>query len=419
MIFHMDIDHCYAQIEEMKYPGLRRVPMAVGGRKEIRHGIILARNNMAAGYGVKTGETLREAEKKCPGLLIMPPSYEDYVYYTGLVKDIYRSYSDRVESFGLDEAWIDYTGCGNLLGGPLHAAEEIRRRVKRETGLTVSAGVSWNKVFAKLGSDLKKTDGPCVISRDNFRNVVWPLPVERLLYAGPSSVRQLHAAGIRTIGELAAFPRSILKWKMGAAGEILHDFASGNDSAAVESLESGTPDSVSFSLTLLRDVHTAEEMKPVCRVISEIISFRLRRNGLTAGRLTVFFRSADLVPHARGCRLSQRTSVSADLAAAAWEILEQIREKNVIRSFGLSAESLASDTGFRQISLLEDEKHHEQVRRTDLVMDRIRERYGYDAVRMAGTAADADLWKNAAGMEHEIHPSGYFRGRRMRADGTV
>lgn len=419
MIFHMDINHCYAQIEEMKYPELRRVPMAVGGRKELRHGIVLARNAAAARYGVKTGETLMEADRKCPGLLIIPPSYEDYVYYAGLVREIYREYSDRVEPFGLDEAWIEYTGSRKLFGDPLRAAEEIRRRVKRETELTISAGVSWNKVFAKLGSDLKNPHGPCVISRRNFRDVVWPLPVEKLLYAGPSSVRRLHAAGIRTIGELAAFPRPLLKWKMGAIGEILHAFACGEENAPVARAGTVPADSVSFSLTLLRDVRTAEEMKPVCRVVSEMITSRLRRDGLAAGRLAVFFRTDGFVPYARERRLPQKTSVSADLAAAAWELLGQIRGENAIRSFGMTAGSLSADAGIRQISLLEDEKHHEQERRTDLAMDAIRNRYGYDAVWMAGTAADAALWRNAAGMEHEIHPMGYFRGRRMHADGTV
>lgn len=167
VIFHIDINHCYAQIEEMKQPHLRDVPMAVGGHEEKRHGIILAKNDLAKAAHVMTGESLREAKEKCPDLLIIPPSYDDYIYYTGLVKDIYRQYSDHVEPFGLDEAWIDYTDSRKLYGEPVKTARLIQDRVEKEIGLTVSVGVSWNKAFAKLGSDMKKPRGMTVITRDN------------------------------------------------------------------------------------------------------------------------------------------------------------------------------------------------------------------------------------------------------------
>ena len=168
IIFHSDINHCYAQIEEMKYPELREIPMAVGGHEEKRHGIILAKNDLAKKYKIKTGESLREAKKKCPDLLIIPPSYDDYIYYTDEVKKIYQDYSDHVESFGLDEAWIDYTDSQNLFGDPKTIATKIQQRVRKEIGLDVSIGVSWNKVFAKLGSDMKVKDGPYLDDIDNL-----------------------------------------------------------------------------------------------------------------------------------------------------------------------------------------------------------------------------------------------------------
>ena len=225
VIFHIDINHCYAQIEEMKYPALRDVPMAVGGHEETRHGIILAKNDLAKKYGIKTGESLREAREKCEDLLIIPPSYDDYIYYTGEVKKIYRRYSDHVESFGLDEAWIDYTDFAKLFGDPENIVRKIQTEVKREIGLDVSAGLSWNKIFAKLGSDRKKPDGPAVITRDNYQETVWPLPASDLLYVGPATTRKRLARGIHTIGELAVYPQKYLKKAMGAAGVMISVFA--------------------------------------------------------------------------------------------------------------------------------------------------------------------------------------------------
>ena len=182
-IIHSDINHCYAQIEEMMYPELRNVPMAIGGHEEDRHGIILAKNDLAKKYHIKTGESLRDAFQKCPELLIVPPHYDDYLFYTEEVKRIYREYSDKVESFGLDEAWIDITGTEKLFHKTaMELAEEIQRRVFKELGLTVSMGLSFNKVFAKLGSDLDKKQGLAVITRYNFKDMVFPIPFADILY---------------------------------------------------------------------------------------------------------------------------------------------------------------------------------------------------------------------------------------------
>ena len=181
VIFHADINHCYAQIEEMKFPKLREVPMAVGGHEESRHGIILAKNDLAKKFNIKTGESLRDARRKCKDLLIIPPHYEDYIYYTEQVKEIYREYTDKVESFGLDEAWCDYSESVRLFGDGLKMASTIQKRVLEEVGLTISIGVSYNKIFAKLGSDMIKPSGLVSITRANFKEVVWPLPVGDLL----------------------------------------------------------------------------------------------------------------------------------------------------------------------------------------------------------------------------------------------
>ena len=196
VIVHSDINHCYAQLEEMRDPSLRNIPMAVGGSEEKRHGIILAKNDLAKTYGIKTGESLRQAKAKCPQLLIIHPDYDSYMYYTEKVKDIYRQYTDQVESFGLDEAWMDLTHSQLLFGDGIELAQKIQDEVYQKLGLTVSMGVSFNKVFAKLASDLFKHKGFALITEDNFQQMVWPLPVEELLMVGSRTKKKLNKMGI-------------------------------------------------------------------------------------------------------------------------------------------------------------------------------------------------------------------------------
>ena len=221
VIVHSDINHCYAQIEEMLHPELRQVPMAVGGHEEMRHGIILAKNDLAKAFGVKTASTLREAKKACPQLVIIHPHYDDYLYYTSEVKNIYREYTDRVESFGLDEAWIDLTHSSQVFGDGISVARKIQKRVREELGLEVSMGVSYNKIFAKMGSDLKKKMGFSIITQDNYQDVLWPLPIEDLFYVGYRTAPKLKARGMSTIGDLAKKEPAYLRSFLGKMGEVL------------------------------------------------------------------------------------------------------------------------------------------------------------------------------------------------------
>ena len=257
-IIHSDINHCYAQIEEMMYPELRNVPMAIGGHEEDRHGIILAKNDLAKKYHIKTGESLRDAFQKCPELLIVPPHYDDYLFYTEEVKRIYREYSDKVESFGLDEAWIDITGTEKLFHKTaMELAEEIQRRVFKELGLTVSMGLSFNKVFAKLGSDLDKKQGLAVITRDNFKDMVFPLPVADILYIGKATSSQLNERNIYTLGDLALSSKEYIKSFLGKNGEMVWLFANGYDTLSVNSSQQVIK-SVGNGITAKHDIHTIE-----------------------------------------------------------------------------------------------------------------------------------------------------------------
>ncbi len=414
-IFHIDINHCYAQIEEMKFPELRNVPMAVGGHEETRHGIILAKNDLAKKYGIKTGESLREAKQKCSDLLIIPPSYDDYIYYTSLVKEIYRRYSDHVESFGLDEAWIDYTDSVSLFGDPLKMAVQIQKEVHDEIGLDVSVGLSWNKIFAKLGSDMKKKDGPAVITRENYRETVWPLPASDLLYVGPATTRKLRQRGIYTIGELAVYPRRFLKKAMGIPGEMISVFANGGDTSPVaENFYRSPVKSVGNSMTMVHDVDNLEDLRPVYYVLCEAVASRMRDHGMEGDVISISLRSSGLDWYGCERKIDQKTDVSMVILHTAMRLVEELYDfEKPLRAVGVSVSGLRPSCLRRQLSLFEDEAAYEKARMTDLVMDEIREKYGYYAVQRACTAVDRELTAFNVKDEHTVHPIGYFQGRKM------
>ena len=415
VIFHIDINHCYAQIEEMKFPHLREVPMAVGGHEEKRHGIILAKNDLAKAAHVETGESLREAKKKCPDLLIIPPHYDDYIYYTGLVKEIYRQYSDKVESFGLDEAWIDYTDSEKLYGDPEKTAKLIQNRVYQEIGLTVSVGISWNKAFAKLGSDMKKPFGLTAIRRDNYQTLVWPLPAEDLLYVGPATARKLQTRGIMTIGDLAVYPTSILHHDLGIAGDMIQHFARGEDPSEVASWGASAPiKSVGNSMTLVHDVSSYEEVKPVFWMLCEAVASRARDAGMEGNVVYVSLRSASLAWAGRQMKLDRMTAISDEIMNAVELLVHMMWHERVpLRAVGVTLGGLKEASSFHQLSLFEDDSRYEASRKCDLAMDEIRERYGFDSVKRMCTIVDRDLTDFNVKADHTVHPVGYFQGRKM------
>lgn len=221
VILHCDLNNFFASVELLSRPEWKQVPMAVCGSVEARHGVILAKNEPAKRYGVKTAETLWEARRKCPQLITVPPHPDQYRIFSRRAHRVYERFTDRIEPFGIDECWLDVTGSVPLFGSGEEIAHAIRRAVKEELGLTVSVGVSFNKVFAKLGSDLKKPDAVTVIRRAEFQKLLWPLPVETLIGVGKSTLRILHGMGVITIGDLAQAPLSTLRAALGKNGEQL------------------------------------------------------------------------------------------------------------------------------------------------------------------------------------------------------
>ncbi|HHU28486.1 TPA: DNA polymerase IV [bacterium] len=409
VILHCDINHCYAQIEEMKFPQLRNVPMAVGGHEESRHGIILAKNLLAKKFKIKTGETLRDAKRKCPELVIVHPNYDDYLYYTEKVKDIYREYTDKVESFGLDEAWVDLSS-SSIFGSGEEVAKIIQKRVLEEIGLTISIGVSFNKVFAKLGSDLIKPSGLVVITRENYKETVWPLPVEDLFYVGKATKRKLEVMNINTIGELANTGVEVLRKRFGKMGEVLWGFANGYDLSNVTHIDYQREiKSVGNSVTAIRDIINYEDAKIVFYVLSESVASRLKESGLKGYVVSISLRNNKLEWFTRQQKRDIPTNISKEIMETTLELLKNNYDFSIpLRSIGISVSMLVPDDYPSQMSLFINEEERDKAKRIDETLDKIRNRFGHYSIHRACVLLDSKLTGFSPKEDHIIHPVSYF-----------
>lgn len=412
-IIHSDINHCYAQIEEMMYPELRNVPMAVGGHEEDRHGIILAKNDLAKKYHIKTGESLRDAFQKCPELLIVPPHYDDYLFYTEEVKRIYREYSDKVESFGLDEAWIDITGTEKLFHKTvMELAEDIQRRVFKELGLTVSMGLSFNKVFAKLGSDLDKKQGLAVITRDNFKDMVFPLPIADILYIGKATSSQLNERNIYTLGDLALSSKEYIKSFLGKNGEMVWLFANGYDTLSVNSSQQVIK-SVGNGITAKHDIHTIEEAKIVLSMLAESVAKRLRQSNKLGSVISIGMRYKDLQGLSRQKRVDTPTNIAQEILDMGMILLRDNWNMAIpLRSFSISVSSLVEkETYAYQMSLFNtanEEDRYEQLHLEEVIQE-IKERWGEKSIKYGHSLLDEELSDFSTQLGMDIHPPGFLR----------
>jgi len=411
-VLHADMNNCYASIEMLHHPKLRGHPIAVGGSVEQRHGIILARNYEARPYGIKVGQALWEARQKCPDLIIVPPDYDKYMRFSRLFRDILSDYSPLVEPFGLDESWLDVTGCPRHGGDGEKIANEIRERVKEELGITVSVGVSYNKIFAKLGSDIKKPDATTVITEDNFRDVVWHLPTEDLLGVGRATKAKLTAYGVKTIGDLARSDPAILKSWFGKWGLFLHTYANGWDSSPVaESGMESVIKSVGNSTTCPRDLENDDDAHIVFQNLAESVASRMREQGLMAKTVQISLRSNDLYWFERQMALPQPTHISTELCATAMKLLRQNwKWEKPLRSIGIRGTNLVPIDRLRQLSLFEDEQRREKAEKMEFAIDDIRRRFGHYAIDRALLLLDEKLGKLNPKADHVIHPIGYLNG---------
>ena len=409
-ILHIDMNSCYASIECLHHPEIRHLPVAVGGDVEARHGIILAKNELAKRAGVKTGEALWQAKQKCPDLVIVPPHYQLYLRFSRMARAIYAEYTDLIEPFGLDEAWIDVTGSG-IFGDAVEIAETIRKRVKFELGITVSIGVSFNKIFAKLGSDYKKPDAVTVFGKDDYREKVWPLPVEELLYVGPATTRKLRARCIRTIGDLAQTDPSLLHSWLGKMGYVLHAFANGNDPSPVAPLgEEAIIKSIGNSTTTPRDLTCEEDVNIIFYVLAESVAARMRENGFRAKTVQISLRDTDLFSFERQCKLESPSCLASELHDAGMRLLrDHYRFRKPLRSVGIRGMDLVPIQTAMQLNFFEDPVRREKRKQLEVAVDELRRRFGHAAVSRAVTMCDPSLGTINPKDDHTIHPVGYFK----------
>ena len=392
IILHSDINACYASIELLFAPSLAGKPMAVGGDEEKRHGIILSKTEEAKRAGVKTGMTIWEARQLCPELTVLPPRFDRYIYFTREVQKIYSRYTDRREPFGLDESWLDLTGCISVRDGE-SAAKEIGLRVKNELGLTVSVGVSWNKIFAKLGSDYRKPDAVTVIGRDVYRQIVWPLPAGELLFVGRATNSRLAELGIRTIGELAQADPDMLRLRLGRSGVMLHSYANGWDASPVLRAGEYPPaKSIGNGTTPVRDMRSLADAMPVIVSLCESVGARLRRAGALGRTVTLELRSADLSWRSHRMRLAYPTDCDRELMDAALKLLgEAWRWPAALRGMAVCAEELVPGGTPEQADMFTDYVNRESQRRLDSAVDHLRCRFGGRAVQRGAVFADPDM----------------------------
>lgn len=393
-ILHSDLNSFYASVEIRNNPTLADKPVAVGGDEQARHGIVLAANPLAKQYGIRTAETLWSARRKCPDLVIVPTHFDEYHRFSQAVRQIYLDYTSQIEPMSLDEAFLDVTGSRELFGDGETIAQTIRTRVKEELGLTVSIGVSFNKIFAKLGSDYKKPDAVTIFSRENYQELVWPQPVGNLLYVGKATAAKLAGIGIHTIGELAAADPAALQMLLGRMGPTLHDYANGRDETPVaEYVNREQAKSIGNMITAPRDIRTPVDADLVLWPLCENVAHRLRRHGMCAGSVSLYIRDIQLVTHTRQCQLTPPTWLARELMEHARGLLARhYKWKLPIRTLGVTAGDLVpADQVSLQLDLDGTAEKRDKFERIERAMDGLKDRYGSAAVRRGTELLDPKL----------------------------
>ncbi len=382
VILHSDLNACYASVECMLDPTLRGKPVAVAGSVENRHGIILAKSQEAKLCNIKTGEAVWQAKLKCPDLILIEPHFDEYIKYSSLVRDIYRRYTDLIEPFGLDEAWLDVTASQYLFGTGREIADKIRETVKFELGLTVSIGVSFNKIFAKLGSDLKKPDAVTEITKADFKKMLWDLPANEMIGIGRSTYKKLLSFGVHTIGELAECDRSWLVKQFGKCGGELWLFANGLDTSRVKPDGYRTPvKSVGHGITCSADLVDASEVWRVFLSLSQDVNRRLSEYELKATGVQISIKDCNLFCRQFQKKLDIPTRSASEIARAAIELFQQSYAWNYdVRAVTVRAIDLIDENAPAQLDLFTDTSKHEKIQKIDDTVLSLRKRFGKNII---------------------------------------
>ena len=424
-ILHSDCNCFYASVELLHHPELRGKPVAVGGDPEARHGIVLTADYTAKRRGVKTGMALWQAREVCPDIVFLPPRMDLYLRFSKMAQDIYLEYTDKREPYGIDESWLDVTDSVSLKGDGYHIAQEISNRMKKELGITVSIGVSFNKIFAKLGSDYKKPDAITTMNKDEYRDKAWPLPVSDLLYVGRATNSKLYGMGIRTIGDLAKTEEPLLVRNLGKMGSILWAFANGYDDSPVKLENTSAPvKSVGNSTTTPKDMETDEDVKIVLYILAESVAARLRENGFRCRTVEISIRDKDLFYFSKQVKLKNASNITREIAEAGYKIYKESYRlpadeqelknsrpefyQKPLRSIGIRGTDLVTDYFWEQLDMFMDPQAREKQMKMDAAVDNIRKRFGFYSIQRGLMYQDRILSACDAKSDHTIHPHGYF-----------
>ena len=382
-ILHCDMNNFYASVECMLDPALKKYPVAVCGSVEERHGIVLAKNYKAKAFQVQTGDAVWQAQQKCPGLVVIPPHYEEYIKYSKLARNVYERYTDQVEPYGMDECWLDITGTRSLFGSPEKIANEIRETIKFELGLTISVGVSFNKIFAKLGSDMKRPDAVTIIPKDSFREKIWGLPAADLLGVGRATQRVLNNYGIHTIRDLATTNPEFLRSQLGKNGVALWNYANGNDLSLVARKDFVSPmKSVGHGITTVKDLEKPEQVWAVFLELTQDIGHKLRVHKKCADGVAIHIRDNTLFSKQWQTALDMPTQSPMLIAKAAFALFEKRYDwRNPIRSVTIQAINLVPQDTPRQVDLFMNIEKIEKAERLDQCIETIRQRFGKNSIR--------------------------------------
>ncbi len=383
-ILHCDMDSFFASVELLSYPELRDKPVAVCGNPENRHGIILAKNTPAKKYKIKTAETVWQALKKCPDLILLPPHHEKYKEYSIRINEIYQRFTDMVEPFSIDESWLDVTASQNLFGTGKEIADTIRETVKKELGLTLSIGVSYNKIFAKMGSDYNKPDGTTVINRENYKELLWTMDVHDMFFVGNSTADKLNKAGIYTIGDLAQSNREFLASLLGKHGRTLYDYANGFDESPVKLFsEREKIKSVGNGTTFSRDLIGMDDIKTAVTSLSDTVASRLRKYQMKCYGVKVDIKDPNFKVISRQKQLSAPTNLEEEIFRTSIEIIESSWNlKDPIRLLTVTGINLCDEDESEQLSLFDPvgTQSRENSEKMERTMDDIRARFGGNAI---------------------------------------
>lgn len=389
IILHCDLNNFFASVSLLFNPTLKGLPVAVCGDKENRHGIVLAKNEIAKSFGVKTAEAIFEAKSKCPELVTLPAMYDKYEEYSVKARNIYERYTDMIEPFGIDECWLDVTGSTVLFGSGEEIANLIRKDIKRELGITISVGVSFNKVFAKLGSDMKKPDAVTVISRENFKQKVWPLPISDLLFVGKKTCEKLKSCGIHSIGDITYCDDVTLKRLLGKNGVELKKYALGEDDSPVTPYsEEDKPKSVGKSVTTAKDFTCNEEVWKAFLQFAQYICDILHSKGLYAGGVQVHIRTSSLSVKEFSHTFTFTTNSALTFAKQGFELFcKNYTFGEPLRSVGLRAINIKDSQAAVQQDLFGNDEKREELEKIEDCVYELRKKFGKSGIKR-GTTVD-------------------------------